>query len=151
VTVAGTGDHKLLDGPALTTAAFYHPIGVAAHPSKGRLFVADTPTHVVRKIDVEAKTVTTLVGTGHETPLLDGVKGTAATLSLPTALCVDPATGHLFIGDAGNSRVRKLHADTNIVETVAGCGHGYVDGAASVAKYAGSTHTALSALCRDVH
>ena len=51
-----------------------------------------------------------------------GDNGTAinAKLNRPESLCLDKF-GHLFIADAGNSRIRRINLSTGIITTVAGC------------------------------
>lgn len=57
VTLAGTGDPALSDGPA-EYAAFFEPHGLAIHD--GQLYVADTNNHAIRSVDLNSGTVSTL-------------------------------------------------------------------------------------------
>jgi DNA-binding beta-propeller fold protein YncE len=65
-TFAGTGEAGLVDG-SLGEAQFYEPGGI--NYADGKLYVADTNNHVVRVIDLEAETVST-VDFGEATALL---------------------------------------------------------------------------------
>jgi sugar lactone lactonase YvrE len=51
----------------------------------------------------------------------DGGLATEATLNLPHDVFVDRA-GHLYIGDSGNHRVRRVDGKTGVITTVAGNG-----------------------------
>jgi sugar lactone lactonase YvrE len=66
-------------------------------------------------------TITTVAGSGTAGFAGDGGPATAAQLSEPPGVAVDPA-GNLFIADRLNHRVRMVAADTGIITTVAGTG-----------------------------
>lgn len=59
-TLAGTGLVGLQDGPA-ASAQFCFPNGLALSQDERRLFVVDTSAHALRMVDLEARTVQTLV------------------------------------------------------------------------------------------
>ena len=61
LTRYGSGEQGLLDG-AGGQARFNHPQGVIA--SSDAIFVADTESHAIRRIDLASGVVTTLAGTG---------------------------------------------------------------------------------------
>src|SRR5262249_57067132 len=61
--VIGTGAIGKSDG-AYDKASFDHPQGMALVGD--RLYVADTENHLLREIDLKAKTVGTLAGTGRQ-------------------------------------------------------------------------------------
>lgn len=63
VDVIGTGAIGASDG-AYDKASFDHPNGVALLDKT--LYVADTENHLIRKIDLEKKLVTTIAGLGHQ-------------------------------------------------------------------------------------
>lgn len=56
-TLAGSGEHGLLDGEG-AIARFWEPGGIAA--ADGRLYVADTNHHAIRRVDPTDGTVTTI-------------------------------------------------------------------------------------------
>lgn len=57
ITIAGTGEQGLVDGPALD-AEFREPSGLALH--SGMLYVADTHNHAIRAVDLLQGEVRTL-------------------------------------------------------------------------------------------
>ncbi|MCH7906603.1 MAG: alkyl hydroperoxide reductase [Chloroflexi bacterium] len=61
MTIAGSGDRGKDDGPT-NEASFDEPAGVAF--AEGRVYVADTNNNLVRVIDLDAETVSTLELTG---------------------------------------------------------------------------------------
>jgi thiol-disulfide isomerase/thioredoxin len=63
IDVIGTGVLGKQDG-AYDAATFNHPQGMALRGQT--LYVADTENHLLRKIDLAAKTVTTIAGTGAQ-------------------------------------------------------------------------------------
>lgn len=61
--IIGSGTLGADDG-GYDTATFNHPQGMALRGST--LYVADTENHLLRKVDLEAKQVTTIAGTGKQ-------------------------------------------------------------------------------------
>jgi CSLREA domain-containing protein len=95
------------DGGLATSASLFSPSGVAVDAA-GNLFIADTNTYRVRKVDAATGIITTVAGTGP--PVLyggDGGAATSARLNGPQGVAVD-AAGNLFIADTSNHRVRKV-------------------------------------------
>ena len=86
-----------------TNATFSQPIGLVAD-SKGNVYVADTYSHKIRKIDTKQH-VTTIAGTG--TPgFIDGA-ATEADFNYPASLALTK-NGDLFVADYGNNAIRKI-------------------------------------------
>jgi sugar lactone lactonase YvrE len=103
--VAGTGAQGYAgDGDAARTATFAGPKGLAT--GGGGLFVADTENHVIRRIDLGAGTVTTVLGTGRRG---DGPETDprACALSRPHGVLVDGA-GRLYVADSEAHRIRVV-------------------------------------------
>jgi thiol-disulfide isomerase/thioredoxin len=104
-TLAGEGLFTFgdVDGP-LDTALLQHPLGVAAQDQD--VYVADTYNHKIKRIDLRARTITTIAGTGRPGREEDGV----LALYEPGGLSV---AGHnLFIADTNNDRIIHLRLDT---------------------------------------
>ena len=92
------------DGKA-ATARFERPLGVAVDAA-GRIYVADTGNHRIRRIDSDG-TVSTLAGSGKK----GFANGPAADAQFdsPVGLCV-AADGRLVVVDEGNHCVRTVTA-----------------------------------------
>ncbi len=119
ITALGAGTPGFSDG-ALATARFRQPSGLLLD---GRtLYVADSGNHVIRAIDLDGQTVTTVAGTPATLGYFgDDLLATAALMYAPTAMTL-AANGDLFIADSGNHRVRRVEAGTGIITTVLGDG-----------------------------
>ncbi len=128
-TLAGTGvhtgqiDHEggnpaddLGDGRAAELASLHTPLAVAV-AANGDVFIADKDNHRVRR--VRGGTISTLVGSGRETGVLDGEGGnslddlgdggplSAATFNELKGL---NASGELLVADFQSKRVRVIRA-----------------------------------------
>lgn len=108
------------DGGPATQALLNFPSAVAVDQA-GRLYIADTMNHRIRRVDPATGLITTLAGTGAHRCSGDGGPAAAAALNDPSALAVD-AQGNLYIADQSNNRVRRVDAATGIITTVAGTG-----------------------------
>ena len=94
-------------GPARDAMFSVDDGGSLALETSGRIYLTDSNSHRVRRIDTSG-IITTVAGNGTgATP--DGGPVTAAQLLFPYSIAVD-ATGTLFIGELGNDRFRKVDA-----------------------------------------
>jgi sugar lactone lactonase YvrE len=104
--LAGTGQQGYSgdDGPA-RLATLAGPKGLAYAP--GRLYVADTENHVVRRIDLKTGLITTVLGTGRrgDGPETDPLR---CALSRPHGVLAD-AAGVLYVADSEAHRIRVVH------------------------------------------
>lgn len=112
---AGSGQEDRTDG-TLLTAAFAQPSGLAGDGTF--LYVADSESSSIRRIDPIAGKVETLAGGnlfdfGHQ----DGV-GLAARFQHPLGLAYH--NGVLYIADTYNHDIRTLTTATTAVKTLAG-------------------------------
>nr|MCU0782173.1 hypothetical protein [Akkermansiaceae bacterium] len=115
-TLAGGG--TLAAGTALQIA-LNKPTALSTD-SAGNLYVAETGAHRIRRID-PAGLVTTIAGTGQSGFSGDNGPASAAALSAPEGVAVDPA-GNVVISDTGNHRIRLVAKDGTI-RTIAGIGN----------------------------
>ncbi len=117
----GTGGYSG-DGGNAGTCEFNHPYAIAADGA-GNVYIADRTNNCIRKIAATG-IITTIAGTGTGAYSGDGSPATSAELSSPSGVAVDGA-GNVYIGDAGNNRIRKVNV-SGIITTVAGNGtYGY--------------------------
>jgi streptogramin lyase len=105
--IAGTGKKGFTgnDGPALQ-ATLSGPKGLAVAPD-GSVYLADTESHTIRRIDPRTGTITVVVGTGKKGDGPDG-DPKACQLSRPHGIFVD-ADGSIFIGDTESNHIRVIH------------------------------------------
>ena len=122
-TIAGNGTQGFTGNNGLATAAeLNNPHGVAVD-SSGNVYIADSANNSVRKVDHSTGLITMFAGNGTAGFTGDGGPATGAELSYPWALAMD-STGHLYIADHSNSRVRCVDLSTGKITTVAGKGSG---------------------------
>ena len=146
--VAGQGDAGRRDG-AFDSAMFYRPQGLAFDEVTSTLYVADTSNHLVRAVDLNARTVTTVAGTGAQGVWGgDGGAARAADMSSPwdLALWRRDAGPVLFIAMAGFHQIWMLDVARNLVFPYAGSGReARLDGGLDDSAFAQPSGLALSA------
>jgi len=119
-TIAGTGQPGYGgDGGPATAARLETPHGVAVD-GHGHVFIADSPNHRIRMVDLATGTIRTVAGTGVAGYGGDGGPATAARLNRPRFLVV-AADGSLIVADTDNYRVRRVDP-SGIITTIAGTG-----------------------------
>ncbi len=116
--VIGSGEEGLADG-SFAEAQFRKPQGVAIEGDS--IYVADTENHAVRLIDLAAKRVSTLAGTGKQATAYN-ISGTGRNVALnsPWDLLCDG--GRLFIAMAGSHQIWTLDLRTHEAMPYAGSG-----------------------------
>ncbi|HVM32232.1 MAG TPA: thioredoxin-like domain-containing protein, partial [bacterium] len=114
----GSGEEGLRDGD-FKTARFHHPQGVFLDAAAGKIYVADTENHAIRLIDLKAKTVTTLAGTGKQARRLNQ-EGKGKTLDLNSPWDVLKKGDLLYIAMAGSHQIWTLDLKTNDARVFAG-------------------------------
>ncbi len=120
-TIAGTGfPGNTGDGGPATAAGIYWPAGIWVNTA-GDIFMADSYSDVIRKIDGTTGIISRVAGTGATGYSGDGGPATSANLWAPNGICGD-AAGNIFFTEYGSSTVRKITASTGIISTVAGTG-----------------------------
>jgi sugar lactone lactonase YvrE len=121
-TIAGTGffDGKFVpSGSPATSYQFGVLQGIAKHPTTGDIYIADSWSHVVQRIDRNGA-VSTVAGTGRQGFSGDGGPATNAVFNWPTMVAFD-RSGNLYVADLFNHRVRRISTDGRIT-TIAGTG-----------------------------
>ena len=118
-TIAGPGTPGTLGDGGDATSAALDGVNDIAIDGDGRLYLADSGHHRVRRIDPDG-TINTVAGNGNQGFLGDGGPATSARLNYPMGVAVD-AAGRIFIADADNRRVRLVEPDGTI-STIVGTG-----------------------------
>ena len=136
-TLAGAAGLRGTNNGVGTDARFWSPRGMARDQSGG-LYVADSATHIIRKISPEGTNwvVTTPVG---EYPYYGFVDETNewAEFNTPFSICAHP-DGTLFVSEWGNHAIRQItrYGGDWVTTTVAGTGDpGNEDGSGSEASF----------------
>ena len=120
--VVGSGVAGLEDGDS-QTSRFDHPQGVAlAHADEGDvLYVADTESHAIRRVDLAAGSVETVAGTGRQARGFgQGGYALSSDLSSPWDLAIHD--GALYIAMAGVHQIWALDLKEKRVRPYAGNG-----------------------------
>ena len=123
---------KIVSGIMTTIGcpAITYPTGIAIG-SDGYLYVTDGDS-IIYKINPTNGAMTILAG-GATKGYVDSTTGTVARFT-DVGPIVAGSDGNLYVGDAGNNRIRKVTL-AGVVTTVAGTGgSGYVDGAVAQAQ-----------------
>ena len=118
IDVIGQGAAGAVDG-AFPQATFYRPQGMALDGDS--LYVADTENHLIRRIDIKAKTVETVAGTGKQS-LEYFQHGPGRTIALSSPWDLQLVGRQLYITMAGPHQIWTLDLDKREVSTFAGSG-----------------------------
>lgn len=141
-TFAGTpGAQGHADGVG-TSARFNRPHALAVQGAA--LWVTDTTSHVLRRIDLSSAAVETVAGSPGNAGLLDG-RGANALLNWPAGIAVE-RSGSLVIGDAGNNMLRRVSTAGEVVR-IAGQPNpaGESDGVGAAARFTWTNSLAADA------
>lgn len=131
-TLTGTpGVGSWADGIG-TAARFSYPTGITTDGTY--LYVTDTGTCTIRKIEISTGVVTTVAGFPNQWGATDGT-GTAARFKAPYGITNDRK--NLYVTDSGT--IRKIEISTGTVTTLAGTAGtvGSADGTGAAASFSG--------------
>jgi hypothetical protein len=114
-SMGGTG---MRDGVG-THASFQRPQNMCV--AGNFLYVADTYNHIIRKIDLTTKQVTTIAGAAGISGATDVSNGDPLTarFNSPRGIAVD-AQGYVWVADGSNNVLRVISPDNKYVYTVSG-------------------------------
>ena len=118
VETIGTGDAGAADG-AFDKASFYRPQGLALAGES--LYVADTENHLIRRVDLQSRTVETIAGTGDQTRQYFKT-GPARSVALSSPWDLQLVGRVLYIAMAGPHQIWKMDLEKAEVSTFAGSG-----------------------------
>lgn len=127
--VIGDGALGKRDG-SFAEAEFNHPQGVALQVTgEGEvLYICDTENHLIRRADLKARTVETLVGTGEQARNFN-VAGTGTNVALNSPWDAVMHDGKLYIAMAGPHQLWVVDPKTREARAYAGSGReNHVDG-----------------------
>ena len=126
-----SGDSGSDDGIG-TTARFNNPFGIATDGKN--LYIAEYSNHIIRKIVIASKMVTTLAGTPEVYGSADGT-GTEALFNNPFGITTDGT--NLYVAEYSNHTIRKIIIATGEVTTLAGTAgvYGYTNGTGTAALF----------------
>ncbi|MCA8983612.1 MAG: redoxin domain-containing protein [Planctomycetaceae bacterium] len=118
VDVVGSGKIGRDDGD-YSSASFDHPQGMALVGN--HLYVADTENHLLRKIDLDGKQVTTLAGTGAQASFRAS-GGTLLETALSSPWDLVELNGDLYVAMAGPHQLWRHQLGSNTIDVFAGSG-----------------------------
>lgn len=101
-----------------TEASFDHPQGMALRDDT--LYVADTENHLLRKVDLRSRQVTTIAGTGEQARVQTVRSSTSPLVKLasPWDLCLNE--DELYIAMAGTHQIWRLTLESGTIGPFAG-------------------------------
>ncbi|MDQ1613241.1 MAG: hypothetical protein QOG00_3172 [Pyrinomonadaceae bacterium] len=134
----GTGERGATDG-AFERATFHRPHGLALDADEDALYVADTENHLIRRVDLKTRTVSTVAGTGAQARGFDAEAGRASArstaLNSPWDLQLVRRT--LYIAMAGPHQIWRLNLARGQISVFAGSGReARVDGTLNASAFA---------------
>lgn len=123
-TIAGGKFGQISGDGGLATEAILgdaiSKMSIAFRPN-GNLLIASN--NKIREVDSKTGIITTIAGTGNREFTGDGGPAIKANID-PSDILVD-SIGNIFIAEFDNKRIRKIDANTGIINTIAGNGNGY--------------------------
>ncbi len=134
IATAGCGVEGLRDG-AFAAAKFSDPQGMALVGET--LYVADRKNHAIRALNLKAKTVTLVAGTGHQDRGGRGKAGPGLKIGLNSPWDLLARGNKLFIAMAGHHQIWTFDLKTHRVAPYAGDGDENLhDGSLAESKFA---------------
>lgn len=115
----GTGHAGARDG-AFDAATFRRPQGLALEGDT--LYVADTANHLIRRVDLKARTVETVAGTGEQLRDYGTRGGPARSTALSSPWDLQLAGQSLYVAMAGPHQIWKLDLTKRELSVFAGSG-----------------------------
>ena len=120
-TVAGTGAAGYDgDGGRAAEASLNLPTGLAIDKA-ANLYIVDTGSHTVRRVDSTTGVIQTIAGNGTIGSTGDGGASIESTLNAPLGIAIDGA-GNLYISEMGSHRIRRIDIATGLIFSAVGSG-----------------------------
>ncbi|HEY9695517.1 MAG TPA: thioredoxin-like domain-containing protein [Oculatellaceae cyanobacterium] len=134
--VIGTGKPGWVDGD-LEIAQFCEPIGMVFDYEQQVIYVADTGNHLLRKIDLKTRQVTTIAGTGTQSRYLFPHGGKVLETALNSPWDLIKLKDKLYITMAGSHEIWMVDLAEETIQTLIGTGAEFcVDGSFDMAAFA---------------
>jgi thiol-disulfide isomerase/thioredoxin len=102
------------------TATFNHPQGMALSTDGDVLYVADTENHALRQVDLQARQVTTLAGTGVQARTYPPQAGVAPDIALNSPWDLELDEQQLYIAMAGAHQLWVMDLASQAIGPFAG-------------------------------
>jgi len=120
-TYAGNGEREYDgDGHQAVHAALSGPSGLALD-AEGNLYIADTFSGRIRKVDLATRIISTVAGDGTEYRYQGMPNEFSTGLSRPAGIAL-AADGSLYITDSDNHLIRRWNPKSKIITSIAGNG-----------------------------
>jgi len=113
-TVVGTG------APGCSDTQVNDPFGLAIG-ADGALYFCEVGNQMIRRLDLQAGTITTIAGNGERGYAGDGGAAPDAAMNMPHELCFD-RDGNIYVVERDSHAVRKIDRASGTISTVAGTG-----------------------------
>jgi len=135
-TAVGTGEKGYAgDGGPASRALLNGPFDIG-FDARDNLYFSDTFNHCIRIVDARTGVITTCAGCGEAGYSGDGGPAMRARFNEPYGIAVDNA-GNIYVADRHNHCVRRINANSGIVDTFAGDGSSGFGGDGGAASRAG--------------
>lgn len=119
--VAGSGKAGYSgDGESALKGKLNEPYEVR-FDSLGNMYFVEMQNHLIRRVDAQTGTLSTVAGTGKRGYGGDGGAAARATFNRPHSITLD-GRGGIYVADIGNHRIRRIDVPTGRIETIAGNG-----------------------------
>jgi len=120
-TIAGTGTAgSAADGDAADRAPINNPFGLVIGPD-GNLYWADFGSNRVLMLDLRAKKIVVIAGSGPKGHTGDGGPAKSAQLSAPHEVRFD-SKGNIYVAERDSHVVRYIDMKSGVISTAAGTG-----------------------------
>jgi len=113
-TLIGTGV------PGYSDRQVNNPYGLVIGPDRA-LYFCDLDNQRIRRLDLRTGKTRSVAGNGQKGYAGDGGAAINASLNMPHEIQFD-AAGHLYVAERDSHVVRKVHARTGVISTLAGTG-----------------------------
>lgn len=107
-------------GPAID--ALFNGMHNAVCTKDDQLYISDTRSNRIRKIDLTTGLIETVAGTGDPGFNGDGSPAASAQLNDPISIALNQKSKTLLIADIRNRRIRAVDLKTGKIKTIAGTG-----------------------------